>query len=389
MDKIKILVEELIQLSGITGVAVPVVRHVLLIIVAVLLSMIAYLICRKLFVPLITKLTRKTETQWDDVIFNHNVLVSACHIVPAIVIWQLLPLVFYQYTTVREALARLTAVYITVMSIKLGIVFINSLKSLDSKFSTSTQQYMQSFCGVLKIVLIFVGVIVSAALLLGKSPLALFAGLGATSAVLMLVFKDTIEGLGAGIRLTGNEMVHKGDWITVDGTKVDGIVEDITLTTVKVRNFDNTILTVSPLTLVNGSFQNWKGMLQSAGRRVNRTVFFDFRSVKMIDDNLERQLLEKRFFDEAELKDRTVVNMGLYRRYIEKYLAEHKEVNENMTIVVRQKEATQAGLPIEFTFFLKDKDAMAYEHNLAEIMESIYALAPVFGLTIYQQYPEQ
>ncbi len=389
MDKIKILVEELIQLSGITGVAVPVVRHVLLIIVAVLLSMIAYLICRKLFVPLITKLTRKTETQWDDVIFNHNVLVSACHIVPAIVIWQLLPLVFYQYPTVREALARLTAVYITVMSIKLGIVFINSLKSLDSKFSTSTQQYMQSFCGVLKIVLIFVGVIVSAALLLGKSPLALFAGLGATSAVLMLVFKDTIEGLGAGIRLTGNEMVHKGDWITVDGTKVDGIVEDITLTTVKVRNFDNTILTVSPLTLVNGSFQNWKGMLQSAGRRVNRTVFFDFRSVKMIDDNLERQLLEKRFFDEAELKDRTVVNMGLYRRYIEKYLAEHKEVNENMTIVVRQKEATQAGLPIEFTFFLKDKDAMAYEHNLAEIMESIYALAPVFGLTIYQQYPEQ
>lgn len=389
MDKIKILVEELIQLSGITGVAVPVVRHVLLIIVAVLLSMIAYLICRKLFVPLITKLTRKTETQWDDVIFNHNVLVSACHIVPAIVIWQLLPLVFYQYPTVREALARLTAVYITVMSIKLGIVFINSLKSIDSKFSTSTQQYMQSFCGVLKIVLIFVGVIVSAALLLGKSPLALFAGLGATSAVLMLVFKDTIEGLGAGIRLTGNEMVHKGDWITVDGTKVDGIVEDITLTTVKVRNFDNTILTVSPLTLVNGSFQNWKGMLQSAGRRVNRTVFFDFRSVKMIDDNLERQLLEKRFFDEAELKDRTVVNMGLYRRYIEKYLAEHKEVNENMTIVVRQKEATQAGLPIEFTFFLKDKDAMAYEHNLAEIMESIYALAPVFGLTIYQQYPEQ
>lgn len=389
MDKIKILVEELIQLSGITGVAVPVVRHVLLIIVAVLLSMIAYLICRKLFVPLITKLTRKTETQWDDVIFNHNVLVSACHIVPAIVIWQLLPLVFYQYPTVREALARLTAVYITVMSIKLGIVFINSLKSLDSKFSTSTQQYMQSFCGVLKIVLIFVGVIVSAALLLGKSPLALFAGLGATSAVLMLVFKDTIEGLGAGIRLTGNEMVHKGDWITVDGTKVDGIVEDITLTTVKVRNFDNTILTVSPLTLVNGSFQNWKGMLQSAGRRVNRTVFFDFRSVKMIDDNLERQLLEKRFFDEAELKDHTVVNMGLYRRYIEKYLAEHKEVNENMTIVVRQKEATQAGLPIEFTFFLKDKDAMAYEHNLAEIMESIYALAPVFGLTIYQQYPEQ
>jgi miniconductance mechanosensitive channel len=388
MEDIKIAVEDLIQLCGITGPSVHIVRHVALVIVAILIAWLSDFLCRKIFVPLLLKITAHTESKWDDVLFNRKVLISACHIVPAIVIWQLLPMVFYQFHVVRMILTRLTAIYITVMSVRTAVVFINSFKELDSSRRSSTQQYFHTFCGVLKIIMIFIATVIVIAIVLGKSPLTLFAGLGATSAILMLVFKDTISGLVAGIRLTSNDMLHKGDWITVQGTEANGVVEEISLTTVKVRNFDNTIVTISPQKLVEGSFQNWIGMQQSEGRRVNRVVYFDFRSVRFIDSEMRKNILEHRFFTEKEMEGEQI-NIALYRRYIEKYLMKRDEVNENLTFMVRQKEATQCGLPIEFYFFLKDKEWKTYEHNLANIMEWIYALASDFGLTIYQQYPEQ
>lgn len=388
MEEIRIFVERLIQLCGITGPAVPVVRHISLAVVAILLAWLSDLLCRRILVPLVLKITSKTEAKWDDELLNRRVLTSACHIVPAIVIWKLLPLVFYQYPAVRELLARITAIYITVMSVRLATVFINSFNNLESGRRSSTQQYFHSFCGVLKILMMFIAAVVVVAIAIDKSPLTLFAGLGATSAILMLVFKDTIEGLVAGIRLTSNNMLHKGDWITVASAGANGVVEEMTLTTVKVRNFDNTITTVSPIALVNGSFQNWLGMQQSEGRRVNRVVYFDFRSVHIADSTLKKNLMEKKFFTEKELEGEHI-NMGLYRQYIEKYLVGRDDVNEKMTFMARQKEATQCGLPIEFYFFLKYKEWKTYEHHLADIMERIYALAPEFGLTIYQQYPEQ
>ena len=218
--------------------------------------------------------------------------------------------------------------------------------------------------------------------------MTLFAGLGATSAILMLVFKDTISGLVAGIQLTSNDMVHKGDWITVPSANLNGVVEDISLTTVKVRNFDNTIVTVTPQTLVEDSFQNWIGMQQSEGRRVKRVVYYDFRSVCMIDETLRKQLVEKGYFKPEEVEG-SIVNMALYRRFIERFLSRNAYVNQQLTFLVCQKEGTNAGLPLEFYFFLKDKEWINYEHQLAEIMEYIYAVTPDFGLKIYQQTPMQ
>jgi miniconductance mechanosensitive channel len=388
MDNIRIYVEELIRLCGLSGSYVPVLRHVLLALAAVLLALLADFICRRIFVPLITKVTAHTEAKWDDVLFNRRVLITACHIIPAIVIWKLLPMVFYQFPIVREILARITAIYITLTSMKLAIAFINSFKNLDVNHRSSAQQYFHSFCGVLKIIIIFIGSVVMIAIAINKSPMTLFAGLGATSAILMLVFKDTIEGLVAGIRLTSNDMLHKGDWITVAKAGADGTVEEISLTTVKIRNFDNTIVTVSPKTLVDDSFQNWTGMQQSDGRRVKRIVYYDFRSLKTIDEKTKDNLLQKGFYKNGEIKGGEV-NMALYRRHAEKYLSSRKEVNNGMTVMVRQREATNAGLPLEFYFFLREKEWKTYEHQLADIMEYMYAIAPDFGLTIYQQYPEQ
>ena len=388
MDTIKIYVEELIRLCGISGSAVPIARHALLVLVAVLLAWMAGVLCRRIFVPLIHKLTSRTNNQWDEVLLNDNVLVTACRIIPAIVIWQLLPLVFYQYPAVREVLTRFTAIYIVVMSVRLFITFLTSVTQLELSRSSSVRQYINTFCGVIKILVIFLAVIIVVAILFDKNPMSLIAGLGATSAILMLVFKDTIEGLVAGIRLTSNDMVKKGDWITVPSTPADGIVEEISLTTVKVRNFDNTTVTVPPLTLVNGSFQNWRSMQRGAGRRVKRLLFVDFRSVKILTDEQKNVLAVNGYFTTEELKGE-VINVALFRTYIEKYLSSRKEVNEKMTLIVRQIEATQCGLPLEVLFFIKNDKQINYEHALADIIEHIYAYTNTFGLTIYQQYPEQ
>ena len=388
MEQIKNWVEEIIAMTGFTGDVVPVMRHVLLVLVAIILAVAAGVLCRKIIVPLVLKVTAKTDMRWDDVIFNERVLVSACHIVPAIVVWWLLPLVFYQFPTVRELLARATAIYITVMTVKTSFVFISSFKDLDDGKRTSTQQYLFSFMGVMKIVILIIAAIIVVSIVIDRDPVKLFAGLGATSAVLMLVFQDTIKGFVAGIRLTSNDMLHVGDWITVNKAGANGIVEEMTLTTVKIRNFDNTIVTVTPQTLVDDSFQNWIGMQQSQGRRVNRRVFYDFRGIRIVDEALRDQLVRKNYFKEGDIRPDDV-NMTLYRRYIEDYLRHHPKVNANMMLMVRQLEATQSGLPVEFYFFLKEKSWVEYEHQLAEIMDFIYAITPDFGLLVYEQYPDQ
>ena len=373
MEEIRKFVESLIEMAGVTGDIVPMLRHVLLTVTAIFLAMLSDFLCRKILVPVVLKITAKTEVAWDDILFNKKVLISACHIVPAVVIWKLMPLVYLEFPIFKEILERATGIYIVVMSVRTALVFIASFKGLEEENGrrSSARQYFHTFCGVLRILMLFVAGVVVVAILLGKNPMTLFAGLGATSAVLMLVFKDTILGLAAGIRLTSNDMLHKGDWITVKSVDANGIVEEMSLTTVKVRNFDNTIVTISPATLVNGSFQNWIGMQTSGGRRVQRKVYFDFRSIKFVDSKSKE------------------TNMARYRKYMEKYLRERPEVNTSMTLMVRQLEATQCGLPMEFYFFIKDKVWVNYEHILADIMEHAYALANEFDLKIYQQYPEQ
>ncbi len=300
---------------------------------------------------------------------KYIVLVVVCVIVPAAVVWDFLPSVLADYPKLLEAINRLTGIYLTIMVTGLIVSFANTFRRLGEHHALPHQQYINSFISVLKIVLYFIAVIIIVAIILDKDPSTLFAGLGAMSAILMLAFQDTIKGLVAGIRLTSNDMVSVGDRITVPAAGADGIVEAIKLTTVKVRNFDNTIITVSPQTLVEGSFQNWKGMKENQGRKVVRKVFFDFRSVSMDDEG--------------------IVNLTRYRQHMEQWLSQHDDVLSDLMILVHQLDATPTGLPVEFVFWLRMQEAVPFEHAISEIMEHAYAEAPVFGLTIYQQFPEQ
>ena len=366
METIRIWVEEMIGMTGLTGDVVPFVRHVVLALVAILLATLAGLVCRKLLVPVVRKLTARTEARWDDVLFNERVLVSACHIVPAIVVWQLLPLVFYQFPTVRELVTRATAIYITVMAVRTSFVFINSFRDLDEGRRSSRKQYFYSFMGVLKILMALIATIIVVSILIDRDPIKLFAGLGATSAVLMLVFQDTIKGLVAGIRLTSNDMLHVGDWITVPKAGANGIVEEMTLTTVKIRNFDNTIVTVTPQMLVDGAFQNWQGMIENEGRKQVKKVYYDFRSLKVDEDG--------------------VANITKFRQHIEQWLKEHPKVIGEKNPLVKLSEAPQpSGCCVEFVFWLYAQDLVTFEHDTSDIMEYIYAKGADYGLQIYQQ----
>lgn len=384
MYDIVIQTELLFAQTGLSGEMLTFVSRMALALLVLGAACVIYLLCHRFIVPLMVRIAEKTVVEWDDILLNEATLRAASHIIPGLFVWMFLPDVFAVYRSVPEILSRATAFYVVLMSMRLGIAFIDSFKGFEGERRTALQQYFHTFCGVLKIGVIFISVIVMLAVAIGRSPLTLLAGLGATSAILMLVFKDTITGLVAGVRLTSNDMLHKGDWITVPKTEVNGIVEDITLTTVKVRNFDNTILTVSPQTLVDGSFQNWMSMRNGGGRRVKRMVYFDFRSVRLADDQMKQRLAHKYGMRETEMKGE-VVNMTLFRRYVERWIAGRDDVNSDMMFFVRQLEATSTGLPMEFYFFLKQKDWKPYEHHLAEIMEYIYAIVDDFGLKIYQR----
>lgn len=386
MDQITKYIEELLAYTTLSGGWLSFVTMFALCAVTALVAWLVYMLCIKVVTPLLVRITKHTDMIWDDYLLNPQVLHSACHVVPAIVVWQMLPPLFIANHVIQTLASKATAIYITINVMRLAITFIGSFKLFDSEkdHRTAAQQYFHSFCGVLKIVVLFLGIIVIVAIVIDRSPLTLLAGLGATSAVLMLVFKDSITGLVAGIRLTSNNMVSKGDWITVDKLGANGVVEDITLSTVKVRNFDNTIVTLPPQKLIEDSFQNWQGMQQSGGRRVTRMIYIDFHSIGIADDNLKQRLVERKLINKADMHT-NVVNLTLFRNYIEWWIYNNKEVNTDLTFMVRQLQPTNTGLPIEVYFFLKNKEWKTYEHNLAEIMERIYAFAPEFGLKIYQR----
>ena len=382
IEDIRLWTEQTALSMGATETSSVYLTDAMLVIFTLLLSWLSFVVCHRLVVPITVKITSKTDVEWDDVLLNERTLRKACLIVPAIVVSMFIPNIFVRMPDMMELLERLTGIYITVMSTRLAIEVINSLKMLDSDVQSAHHQYLHTFCGVLKIVVVFLSVIVIVSIVINRNPLTLLAGLGATSAILMLVFKDTISGLVAGVRLTSNDMLHKGDWITVEKAGVNGTVEEITLTTVKVRNFDNTIVTITPQTLVDDSFQNWKPMQEGDGRRVMRRIYIDFRSIRLVTPELRQSLISHHYLPQEGTT--TDVNLTLFRHWADSYLASHPLVNSDMTHMVRQLEATQQGLPVEFYFFLKEKEWKTWENQKDEILERLYAAMQDFDLSIYQ-----
>ena len=335
-------------------------------------------LCQAIFVGSMKKLAQHTHYQWDSLLLKRKVVHHLVHTIPGILVYALLPLAFIRGKGLLLLSQKICAVYI-VFALLLAINgFILVFLDMYNMRQGNKNRPIKGFMQVLQVVII--------AILIGKSPASLFAGLGASAAILMLVFKDTILGFVAGIQLSANDMLRPGDWITVPGSNANGIVQEITLNTVKIQNFDNTISTIPPYTLVSASFQNWRGMVESGGRRVMKSIFLDLNTIKFCTPDMlntfrkEIPLLADYKPDEGV----TPTNSQMFRVYVEKYLTSLPVVNTDLDLIISQLQSTEYGVPIQIYFFSRNKIWKEYERIQSDIFDHFFAMVPKFELKVYQ-----
>ena len=343
-------------------------------------------LCQAIFVGSMKKLAQHTHYQWDSLLLKRKVVHHLVHTIPGILVYALLPLAFIRGKGLLLLSQKICAVYI-VFALLLAINgFILVFLDMYNMWQGNKNRPIKGFIQVLQVLLFFIGGIVIIAILIGKSPASLFAGLGASAAILMLVFKDTILGFVAGIQLSANDMLRPGDWITVPGSNANGIVQEITLNTVKIQNFDNTISTIPPYTLVSASFQNWRGMVESGGRRVMKSIFLDLNTIKFCTPDMlntfrkEIPLLADYKPDEGV----TPTNSQMFRVYVEKYLTSLPVVNTDLDLIISQLQSTEYGVPIQIYFFSRNKIWKEYERIQSDIFDHFFAMVPKFELKVYQ-----
>ncbi|HOI00595.1 MAG TPA: mechanosensitive ion channel [Bacteroidales bacterium] len=398
-------VTEWIEHLGIPAYAAPIVRNLALIVIAVGLSMLMNFIAKKIILRIVFVIARKTTTFWDDILIKHKVFQRMSHLVPAIVIYILATPILKSYPDWLSIVRNGAQLYMLLVVIIVINSFLNALNDIYQQYEISKTKSIKGYIQIIKIVIISIAVILAIAILINKNPLLLFTGLGAFAAVLMLIFKDPILGFVGGIQLSANDMLRPGDWISMPNYGADGTVTDIGLTTVKVQNWDKTITTIPTYALVSNSFQNWRGMEESGGRRIKRAIRIDMESVKfcppeMLEELKQIQLIRKYIeekqeelekynqehgIDESvEVNGRRQTNLGIFRKYLELYLKKNPLLHQEMTLIVRHLDPTETGLPMEIYAFSKILAWAEYESIQADIFDHVLAAIPRFGLRVFQ-----
>ena len=310
-------------------------------------------------------------------------------LIPGIVMY-ILPYIFYENgDNMIRILHRGDIIFILIVFIMIANSLLMAFLDAYSTTEKNRSHPLQGLIQGLQVLLYFVGGIIITAVLIDKSPTVLLTGLGASAAVLMLIFKDSILGFVAGVQLSQNDMLRLGDWIQMPDGSANGTVEEITLNTVKVRNWDNTLSMIPPYTLVTTTFKNWRGMQESGGRRADKCIYIDMNTLETYTSDMTADLRKAVPLMNRATKDisdtEELTNIQLYRLYIETYLRQHTEVNTDLDIIVTQKEATAYGLPIEIYFFLKDKRWANFERKQSDIFDHLMTMAHEFGLRLYQR----
>jgi miniconductance mechanosensitive channel len=370
-----------------------------------LLAFVANYITKNVILRAIEHLILKSKTAWDDVLVERRVLRRLSHLAPALVFYFLIPFLFKGNETVRTISQRLASVYMLVVGLITIDAFLSAVQDIYGKFQVSKQMPIRIFVQVIKVLLYLLAAVIVISILIGKSPAFLIGSLGAMAAILMLVFRDPILSFAAGIQLSSNKMVQIGDWIEMPKYGVDGDVIDISLTTVRVQNFDKTIVTIPPYALVTDSFKNWRGMSEAGGRRIKRAIYLDmssitfcneemierFRKIRYISNYIEAKKKELSEYnkqlniDDTDLANcRRMTNIGTFRAYIIEYLREHPKISKLMTLLVRQLDPGANGLPIEIYVFSTDTNWINYEGIQGDIFDHILAIIPEFGLKVFQ-----
>ncbi len=373
-----------------------------------LISVLVYLFVHRVLVRIFKKIGAATKNTWDDALMRGRFFKWLSILLPVIFFWHMIPFIFEETSKV-SAVGSVLRVISEVLLILLSLFSINSvLNTIDRiyrKYEVSRELPMKSFFQVIKIILLIVAMIMIIATIIGKSPLLLFSGLGAMTAILILIFKDSLLGFVAGIQLSANKMVARGDWIEMPKFGADGEVMEVALTTVKVRNWDKTITTIPTYSLIADSFKNWRGMSHSGVRRIKKSLMLDMGTVKFLDDEMEERLkkvsLLKNYFEEKEadidewneernaapddlINARALTNVGTFRAYVNAYLKSHPKISQTNTVLVRLLQASEHGLPLEIYVFTNDNNWIEYERIQSDIIDHFVAIMGEFGLRVFQ-----
>lgn len=355
----------------------------------VLILLISYIITklfRHLVIPAVHKITSRTKATWDDYLFNKRMMNSFCRMIPPIMFYLLLPFVFSNVPQLLNILLKACLIYLVITTLLLINSFLNSLYEISNEHETFRNRPLKGIYQMINLIAIGIGIILIISILIDQNAATILAGLGASAAVLMLIFKDSILGLVAGVQLSANDMLRPGDWITMPKYGADGDVLEVSLTTVKVRNFDKTITTIPPYVLVSDSFQNWRGMRETGGRRIKRSVFIDMTTVHFCSEKEKQQFASRGWIDEEQSKPETqVVNLHVFRNYLLNYLKNYPRTHKELMIMVRQMQPTAEGLPLEIYCFTNTTVWPEYEQIQGEIFDHILAVIPEFGLRIFQR----
>lgn len=370
-----------------------------------ILSYIVFLIARRIIVRILHEIAKRTETTWDDVMVERRVFHRLAYLAPAILIHSLMPNMLANYETWTLLLQGALKIYMVLIVIIVLDAFFNALIDIYQNFEIAKFKPIKGYIQIMKIVIYLIAGIIIISILINKSPVYLLTGLGAISAVLMLIFKDTLLGFVASIQLSSNDMLRPGDWITMSKFGADGTVVDINLTTVKIENFDKTITTVPTYSLISDAFQNWRGMQESGVRRIKRSVIINMNSVKFCTsemlENFKKIHLINAYITETQQQleshnasrdiDNTVLvngkrqtNLGVFRAYLQAYLNSNEHLSKENTIIVRQLQPTEKGLPIEIYAFSNILEWDKYEDLISDIFDHVLAVVPQFDLQIFQ-----
>lgn len=370
--------------SNITGTGSDFVIISLLLIITAISAIACYYIT-KFLLRILERLILSSPTDWDDDLVNPRFLQAMSQLAPAICVRWMLPGFFSEHPTAFKWLSTLTSLYIVVAAVMIVTIFIGNLYNALSRRERTRPYAVKGIFQMLKLIVICLGAIIGLSIIIGRSPVVIFTALGASAAVLMLVFKDTILGLVASIQLTANKMVHRGDWIVDDKHGINGEVLDVSLTTVKVKNWDNSVSTIPPYNLVSESFRNYEPMREDGGRRIDRAIYIDMNTVRFLSADEIEKLRKDGWLDGLDMEEAArTVNLGLLRRYLEHYIATHPLVNTRMIYMIRQLAPTQAGLPLQLYFFTTRTEWKAFEKVQSDIFDHVYAVVRHFGLSMFQ-----
>lgn len=389
------LVERLLMMTSLSHTTIDKLERWVILLIIILFAITVDAVIRIGVARVLQQIVSRTKATWDDHIFNKDVIKRLCNFVTPTIIYILLPIAFSSTDGSNDGmhliLERGVEVWMVVACIRFVNVLLKVLFDIAEQHPAWQGKPIKGLLQTGQGIVMGIGAILIVSILIDKSPTLLLTGLGASAAVLMLIFKDSILGLVAGVQLAANNMLKVGDWISMPSRGIDGEVEEVSLTTIKVRGWDKTLQTLPPYLLISEPFQNWQAMRSSGGRRIKRSLNVDMNSIRFADETYIEQLRSNEqsralIEDIAMQSDEgeTLTNLDLFMRAMNNYLLHHPRVNPNMTIMVRQLQPSEWGLPIEMYCFSANVNWVPYENLQTEIISYVVAAAPLFGLRMYQ-----